>query len=277
MDCKEVRSLADSYLSEQLLVETTHGVVQHIERCPACRAELEARRRLRDTLRSAFEHAPDLQPADAFLDALAARVRAEAVSIRPRPKWRAWLAVAAGVMVMVGLGAATTAWLAQAGLAELAHLAAGDHQNCALKFMLPERPITLTEAAQRFDAAFGPLERVTFPATTAGNHAIEFVERHACVYNGQPFAHIVVRYRGVPVSLLIADVAGSGAGWWQGTTAAARVLAPAGGFTLASFRSARRSVFVVSTLPPEAVMELAAAVTPPITEALTGLEAIGAP
>lgn len=271
MECKEVRSLADAYLSEQLLVETTHGVVQHLERCQACRAELDARRRLRHTLRSAFEQAPDLQPAEAFLGALTTRLRAEAVAIRPRPRWRSWLAVAAGVAVMVGLGTATAAWLARAGLAELAHLAAGDHQNCALKFTLAERPITLREAATRFDAAFGPLESVAFPAATSGGHAIELVERHACVYRGQPFAHIVVRYKNTAVSLLVADRAGSRGGWWDGTTTAARVLPPDGGFNIASLRGAPRSAFAVSTLPAQDVREVAQALAVPLTEALAGL------
>jgi len=56
MQCREVRDLADSFLSEQLLVETNHQVLRHLEGCPACRTELEAHRELRAAIRRAFIH-----------------------------------------------------------------------------------------------------------------------------------------------------------------------------------------------------------------------------
>ena len=55
MECRDVRELADSFLSEQLLVETTHDILRHLAQCPSCRAEMESRRRLRTALRGAFE------------------------------------------------------------------------------------------------------------------------------------------------------------------------------------------------------------------------------
>ena len=39
MHCRDVRELADSFLTGQLLVETNHEVVKHLETCPECRAE----------------------------------------------------------------------------------------------------------------------------------------------------------------------------------------------------------------------------------------------
>ena len=51
MQCGDVRELMDSFLGEQLLVETTHEILRHVERCPACGAELEARRVLPGELR----------------------------------------------------------------------------------------------------------------------------------------------------------------------------------------------------------------------------------
>lgn len=269
MECREVRSLADAYLSEELLVETTHAVVQHLERCPACRSDLEARRGLRDALRSAFERAPDLQPSSEFLSGLRTRLRDELPG-RRQTGWRTWLAMAAGIILTAGLGTTGVMWLGERALTELAHLAGGDHQNCALKFALPERPITLTEAAV-FDPAFGRLEAVAFLGRTTSNNVFEFVERHSCVYQGQRFAHIVVRYKGRAVSLLVADKAGSRGGWWRATDAAPRALAADGGFNIASFRTADRSVFVVSTLPSADVQEVAHAVAAPIAVALAGI------
>jgi hypothetical protein len=62
MECRRFRDIADSYLSEELLVETNHEVLRHLESCPTCRAELAARRQVRRVLRSAFARAEALQP-----------------------------------------------------------------------------------------------------------------------------------------------------------------------------------------------------------------------
>jgi anti-sigma factor RsiW len=268
MDCKDVRPLADAYLSEQLLVETTHAVVTHIERCPACRAEFEAQRRLRAATRSAFESAPDLLVRPEFLDALTTRLRAESEAPATRP-WRSWLALAAGVVLAAGLGVGGLVWATSGALSALGQLAAGDHQNCAIKFRLDERPITLAEAATKYDVAFGRLNAVqpAVPALSAGS--IRVLERHACVYNGQRFAHIVLSYKDTAVSILVAAEGASGNGWWRAI--AARELPPAGGFNLASFRSTGHMVFVVSSLSSADVEEVARAMTGPVTEALAGI------
>ena len=70
MNCREVWKVADAFGDEDV-ADTHYEVLQHFDACPACRAEIEARRRLRGALRTAFHRAPDLQPTDEFL----ARVR----------------------------------------------------------------------------------------------------------------------------------------------------------------------------------------------------------
>jgi anti-sigma factor RsiW len=59
MQCRDVRELADSFLSEQLLVETNHELLRHLETCPDCRADIAVRRAIRDRLRAAFAQAGD--------------------------------------------------------------------------------------------------------------------------------------------------------------------------------------------------------------------------
>lgn len=270
MECRDVRALADSYLSEQLLVETTHTVVEHLERCQACRAEFDGRRRLRATLRSAFGRARDLEPRPEFLERLHARVREAGRSAGVRAsRWQRGLAMAACVVLVVGLAAGATRWLSLSVMNRLAHLAAGDHQNCALKFRLPERPITLVEAA-RSDPAFRRLETLQHYRAVLGDGAIRFVEHHACVYKGQLFAHIVFTYRGSAVSVLVADARGSRRGtWWHG--ADVHEGPSVGTFNLSSFHSGGHDVFVVSTLPAEDVQEVARAIATPVSDALGGL------
>ena len=50
LDCQQVREVMDSYLSEELSVETNHGVLRHMAECRDCAAELKRRQRLRALL-----------------------------------------------------------------------------------------------------------------------------------------------------------------------------------------------------------------------------------
>ena len=61
MQCRDFREVADSYLSDELLVETNHDVIAHLETCADCRRELAARRELRTILRTSFAKAEELQ------------------------------------------------------------------------------------------------------------------------------------------------------------------------------------------------------------------------
>lgn len=51
MDCRAFKDLLDSFLSDELMVETNHAILWHAERCATCRTEMEARQRLRVILR----------------------------------------------------------------------------------------------------------------------------------------------------------------------------------------------------------------------------------
>src|SRR5260370_33260955 len=62
--CDKTRKYLDSYISNELLVETNHEVLRHIENCPACAAEVEARTELRTRIRVAVNSQsvpPELQ------------------------------------------------------------------------------------------------------------------------------------------------------------------------------------------------------------------------
>ena len=64
MECRDVRELADSFLAEELLTETNHEILRHLDTCPACREDLEARRALLLAVQRAFRNARDLGPSD---------------------------------------------------------------------------------------------------------------------------------------------------------------------------------------------------------------------
>jgi hypothetical protein len=86
MECRRFRDIADSYLSEELLVETNHEVLRHLESCPTCRAELAARRQVRRVLRSAFARSEELQPAADLTDRVRQFAQARLSETQPQPE-----------------------------------------------------------------------------------------------------------------------------------------------------------------------------------------------
>src|SRR6266481_6248623 len=116
MRCREFRDIADSYLGNELIVETNHEVISHLEHCSECRRELAARRELRSQLREAFIKAPENQMSEEFGQRLSARLHEQAFgrSVTPLPRrgWHpavtlrrtSWLALAACLVLAVGFG-----------------------------------------------------------------------------------------------------------------------------------------------------------------------------
>jgi anti-sigma factor RsiW len=188
MRCQEFREMTDSYLSDELLIETNHDVLRHLESCAACLSEFAARRELRARVRSAVKNSPETQINHAFAARLQTNLRAAALE-RPtvwekikvaeffNPKV---LAFAASLLVIALVG---TIWLSRsssnettiaennqsnrageipnpaespivevvrAAWQQLTGEAVGDHKNCALHFRLEEEPITLAKAAEKY-------------------------------------------------------------------------------------------------------------------------------
>jgi predicted anti-sigma-YlaC factor YlaD len=207
MNCRDVRELADSFLSQELLTETNHEILRHVESCMSCRTEIEMRRQLRASLRRAFDRTAELRPADELTDLVRERLRQ---STRSQPRaFRAlrtirWWALAASTIAAVGASAAlwSSGWLTVAG--RLARVAAADHRYCTLESHFPRTRIPLEQAAT-YGAAYRvlvntPAEDISVPGGVA-----KVIERHSCVFRGRRFAHIELRYHGTLVSLLVAS------------------------------------------------------------------------
>lgn len=261
MECREVRQLAEAFVSEQLLVETTHAIVAHLERCPACRAEVAGLRRLRAAGRSAFARAPDLAPRPEFLSSLTARLQVEATRERPA-RWTTWLGMAASVLLIVGVGFGVREW-SMLNLSALLHAAVGDHRFCALDFKLTEQPITLEEAAIRFDPVNRRLESIEPSTSNLSGGPLRILERHSCVFEGRRFAHIVLGYQGQAVSLLVTTD--------EGVWTIPSSFPVTDGFHATALRGSKHVAFVVSALGDDAVHEVAAAMAGPVAQALAGV------
>ena len=317
MQCRDFREVADSYLSDELSVETNHDVIAHLETCADCRRELAARRELRTILRTSFAKAEELQIPHEFRSRLHSELRAAATSramlLNTLPL--TWM-IAAGVMVAVTLGAVAV-WQRQrvqtnsqvadirqpqntgtvkpsdarprqadntvdanAVLARMSEIAAGDHRDCAIGHRLPDRPISLEEAARKYDRVYLDLTKAVMSHRDAFNEAIELVMAHACVFRGHWFAHIVVRHRGRLVSLLVTrleELSGTAASKENlPKDSAAQVIAcsPAGGFQISCFRTAQHGVFVVSDLEEGENLAFARRLAPSVYEHITHAERV---
>ena len=133
MNCRDVRAVADSFLTEEWLTETNHDVLQHLDGCVTCRTEIDARRRLRIALRSSFDRAAELQPPVGFADRLRDQLRDVSVPRHRRSTFPRWFALAAGVVVATSLAAVLVLNRTMAPADAMARDAIGGHRNCALK------------------------------------------------------------------------------------------------------------------------------------------------
>lgn len=189
MRCQEFTAILDSYLGDELLVETNHEVLQHLENCANCRRELAARRGLLLQLRTAVKNAPEMQLNPVFASRLRKDLRRAAL---PDSIWNklktgnfAKMPVLAGVAACLLIGiflgvlkfhqSPPTEYAAKnparkndvnlefsrptespvnqalkIALRDAMPVAVGDHENCALHFRLAENPISLDEAAAKY-------------------------------------------------------------------------------------------------------------------------------
>jgi len=316
MQCRDFREVADSYLSDELLVETNHDVIAHLETCADCRRELAARRELRTILRSSFAKAEELQMPDEFASRLHNELRAAATSgaMSQNIRQRQWMMIAAGLVLAVTFGAIVV-WQRQraqtnsqmadkrqpqntaavkpsdvgsrpadlgvdanALLARMSELAAGDHRDCAIGHRLPDMPIALEEAARKYDRAYLDLTKAVISHRDDFDEVIELVMAHACLFKGHWFGHIVVRYRGRLVSLLVTRLEGaSGIASDLPKDQEGHVIAcsTVGGYQISCFRTVHHGVFVVSDLEEGENLALARKLAPSVYEHITQAEHIG--
>lgn len=309
MQCRELKELMDSYLKDELLIETNHDVIQHLEACPACRRELAARRETCAQLRRAFATAPDLQMRPDFAFKMRNELKAQALG-QPqhsfnlpasfmRPQWLALaaclvVAVLLGVLILNKQGSSGANQLARVGpdahggnrtpaaqphdlsgaavqLAsfEVTERAVGDHQNCAIKYNLPEEPITLAAAGREYDAAYLNLAQTVQADGGALAGQIRYIEDHSCIYRGRRFAHVILEYKHRFVSLLVADANGANGNADGNIISRSQI----DGYQVSYVGTKKHLIFVISDLPEADNMALARELAPAVAAHIARAEA----
>jgi anti-sigma factor RsiW len=234
-ECRRVRELMDSYISGELTVESNHELLQHVERCESCRAELGRRERTRALLVESFGTAPD--PA-----ALEARI-ARAIDLEQHRWWRLarYGGVAAALVIVIG----AAAWFSRPVDAAAYDDSVDDHIVCALSYP-PEASYDAERAAGNLEPDYRPI--VDAVTHKAGNYRL--IDAHMCPYQGRNYAHLVYRANGRPLSVF-AETSARG-------RLPIRYESPRKGFVSVGASTAGHHVFVVgdhASPPPSSVVD----------------------
>ncbi len=296
LDCRNLKDLLDSYLCDELSVETNHAVLRHVEQCAACRAEMAARRNLRETMRRV---GTQLRLSDECRMRLREALRAEMLnpqtveSARPGgaiispvcresffKRFLAWspsVPLAATLMLALGIAG----WFlfrpdvtAAAQLsATLWHEAVGDHSYCAAQFAHEEGPVQMTESAASSDPAYAGLDRIA----EVGARGLKLRAAHVCSFAGRNFAHLVYTRDGELISLLVternATAMKSGAVPHDDGLRAGLQQAIQNDLKVSAYQTRRHIVLVVSRLPEQENRTLAERLALPVSRHLRNIEA----
>jgi len=270
MNCRDVRAVADSFLTEEWLTETNHDVLQHLDSCVTCRTEIDARRRLRTALRTSFDRATELQPPVGFADRLRDQLREASVHRHRRSTFPRWFALAAGVVLATALAAAVVLNRSMAPADAMARDAIGDHRNCALKYRLVRTPVPLEEAAQRFDSAYRLLLSAPPDDMSTPGGLVRVIDRHSCAYGARRFGHVVMQYRDRVVSLLV--TAKDGATGVESGDAIPQVIGrPMDGLSVVAVNGTRHAILLVGDLGGTELTQLSRIVSLPLAERVGSL------
>lgn len=290
MECRELREIADSYLSDELTVESNHEAMSHLERCEGCRSEVSARRALRSKLRAAFVGMLDNRARPEFVDHLSAKLREAAIGAGPQVvvstrsarlsrHWMLPIAACLLVTALIGVAVVRQHVLRPTNLAQnespvdvlktgLAKAAVDDHRDCAIQFRLKEKPIELEVAAQKYDPVYFDLARSIFTERGDIPFGAQLLEAHSCVFEGRRFAHLVLKYHETTVSVLVTDLPANNevaSGHPQSFKDPATIMcSKIKDYHVTYFPTARHAVFVVSALPEGENLALTRALAPGI-------------
>lgn len=212
--CARIRRYVDSYINNELLVETNHEVLRHLETCPACAADVETRARIKARLKSAVQN--QSVPED-----LQARLRAALrEESRSSSAWTRWAFAAAAVLVVAaGLWVELPRWTrpalpdladrrgqdvfiqrASASLSAVLKVGLGDHIHCSIFRRYPKNPPSVDEMAQKLGPAYQdlvPLVKARVP------EEFRIILAHQCGYQGRRFVHLTLTNGSSLLSLVI--------------------------------------------------------------------------
>ena len=281
--CKKIRSYLDSYLNNELLVETNHEVLRHMENCTDCARALEDRTRVKSLLQQAVRR----EAASADLrEHIAQDIRnrkstTAAWSFNTGLRW----AVAAAALVVMAIGSwavihslnsrkPQSQEVALAQGAQILRIGLNDHINCAVVHEQANKRFTPEKMVERLGADYAGLLPVVKEKAPAG---YEVVIAHKCHVDRREFVHMILKDGEKVLSLVITKK--NGEAFPEST--ALDVSRAAGvpiyqarlqDYEVAGFETRDYLGFVVSNLAQTDNLEIASTLAPAVRDFLAGME-----
>ena len=279
--CKRIQSYLDSYLNNELLIETNHEVLKHIETCEVCSRSLDERARLKAQLKRAVsrEYAP-----------VALRERISSDLRRGRGfKFSAFslTLAAAAAMVVVAFVTFINWSSVKKPLSLQAEVAAGDvtgqilrigfddHVYCSIDHQLANRQFTAEQMSEKLGPEYAGLVEIVKARMP---EVYTVIVGHRCHYKKREFIHLIMRNKNDVVSLVITHKNGEG----FTTDGVAATMQAAGvpiyqaswqNLQVAGMETREFLAFVVSNETKEDNARIASSLVPSVRDFLARLEA----
>jgi len=285
--CEKTRKYLDAYISNELMVETNHEVLRHLEGCPACAEDVDTRTRLRSRLKAAV-NAQSVPPE------LQVRVRQQIHRNRSgswidlgwlRAGGLRWAGAAAAVVIATGLWVnyspermpavsdrpAQQTYISRvsANLAAILKVGLGDHIHCSIFRTYPKDP----QPVEKMEAELGPAYVGLLPVVRAAvPEGYKVIMAHQCSFAGRKFVHLTLEKDGGLLSLVIArKQAGETIDGLSPAADASGVRiyqSGAGRYQVAGFEAGNFFAYVVSELNNKHNLQIAANVAPGVHDFL---------
>ncbi len=263
MNCQDFRELSDSYLSDELLVETNHELIHHLENCPACRQVLSVRREFRGKLRQTMKNSAEFQPNFAFETRLRANLKEESMREKSWFNLKFLVTAMASLLIVFSIGygilyvnkSSESNRLAKIAWQEINRDAIGDHKHCALDKLegFKQTAKNVTPEKTQFSEKYMKSLQANFSSK------VEILESHNCEFNGRMFTHTVLK-DGIHIVSVILTESKNGSD--------AKIISKDSiasdkeeGFQIASFKNDNRAIFVISDLPETENLSVARAIS----------------
>lgn len=278
--CKKIRSYLDSYLNNELLVETNHEVLKHLENCESCSQALADRSSVKTLLQNAVLR--EQAPAE-----LRYRIQRDIRKSAAPFRWTQWaLAAAAAAVLLVGaLGVVRLVnsrgqhprveQALSAQTVNVLKIGLGDHVYCAIDHHLANQRFTAAEMAEKMGPDYaGVVDLVKKKVPSA----YQIVVGHRCHVEGREFVHVILRNETAIVSVIVTRKSGES----FPRDALAPVLEESGipvygsrlgEFEVAGFETREHLVFVASALGERDNLQIASNLAPVMRDFLARLEA----
>ena len=274
-DCARIRPYLDSYVNNELLVETNHEVLNHLGSCDGCSEVLRTKVRVKELLRGAVRR--QAVPAD-LQKRIQTRIRRSPVTDWSRMSF----AIAACVALLAVGAGVTRVWKSRQALRVaqterldgLMSIGLNDHLHCALdegsawKHYSPEE---MTEKLGPDYAGLAPVVRANIPA------GFEVVVAHQCLIDNRKFVHLILRKDNKVISVSITKKSGGES--FNGLPPAANAAGLAlyqrnlAGSAVSAFETTDYLIFIVSNLPQDRNLTIAENLVTPVSGFLASSKA----